>query len=113
MPKKPKNPSQGGGTDLLDRPEDENIEEKPPRYNVWVANDDVTPGTLVCLGFMQVFKLSQAEAQARMMRIHTHGRGIVRSGMTKEVAETKVAEMKNFLKEWPFNIWAEKVGDDE
>src|SRR5689334_840622 len=72
--------------------------EKARRYQVVFHNDDYTTKWLVVEVLERVFHMTEASAYAFMMRVHTHGRGI--AGIySKDIAETKAAEVLAYAKE--------------
>jgi ATP-dependent Clp protease adaptor protein ClpS len=72
--------------------------EKPPRYKVLLLNDDYTSMEFVVFVLMQVFRHSQASATRVMLHIHNSGVGV--AGIySREVAETRVAQVEKIAKE--------------
>jgi len=79
---------------VLDKPKT----KKPPLYRVIVLNDDYTPMEFVVYILQAFFGFDREKAQQIMLAIHTHGKGVC-GIFTKEVAETKSAQVNNFAKE--------------
>jgi len=79
---------------VLDKPKT----KKPPLYRVIVLNDDYTPMEFVVYVLQAFFSFDREKAQQIMLAIHTHGKGVC-GIFTKEVAETKSAQVNNFAKE--------------
>jgi ATP-dependent Clp protease adaptor protein ClpS len=65
--------------------------KEPSKYNVIMLNDDATPMEWVIGVLKEIFKHSEADAQALTMKIHNEGSAVV--GTYKyEVAEQKSVE---------------------
>ena len=72
--------------------------KKPPLYRVVVFNDDYTPMEFVVYVLQTFFGIDRDKATQIMLAIHTHGKGVC-GIFTKEVAETKSAQVNNFARE--------------
>jgi len=73
--------------------------EKTRRFKVLFHNDDYTTMEFVVLVLMKFFHKSETEATHIMLSVHHKGYGV--AGLyTKDVAETKVAEVHDFAKEY-------------
>ena len=72
--------------------------EKPPKYKVLLLNDDYTTMEFVVFVLMQVFRHSQASATRVMLHIHNNGVGVA-GVYSREVAETRVAQVEKIAKE--------------
>lgn len=82
--------------------------EKVRRYKVVFHNDDYTTMEFVVLVLMQFFHKSETEATHIMLSVHHKGFGI--AGLfTKDVAESKVAQVHDFSKQhgMPLRLTAE------
>ena len=82
--------------------------EKPRRYKVLFHNDDYTTMEFVVVVLMRFFHKTETEATHIMLSVHHKGHGV--AGLyTKDVAETKVAEVTDFAKEsgMPLKLTAE------
>ncbi len=74
-----------------DRPE----VKKPPLYKVFLINDDYTPMGFVEYILQKFFAMSDETATRVMLSVHTQGRGVC-GVFTKDIAETKVAQVTEF-----------------
>ena len=72
--------------------------KKPPLYRVVNFNDDYTPMEFVVYVLQTFFGIDRDKATQIMLAIHTHGKGVC-GIFTKEVAETKSAQVNNFTRE--------------
>ena len=72
--------------------------KKPPLYRVIIFNDDYTPMEFVVYILQTFFGIDRDKATQIMLAIHTHGKGVC-GIFTKEVAETKSAQVNNFARE--------------
>jgi ATP-dependent Clp protease adaptor protein ClpS len=72
--------------------------EKPRLYRVILHNDDYTTREFVVFLLQYIFNMTEPDAVARMLEIHTQGSGV--AGIyTHEVAETKVATVISLARE--------------
>ena len=90
----PENPPDDGSVATLKRPE---TLAPPPRYTVWLLNDDFTPMEFVVIVLQKFFSMNREKATDVMLRVHREGRGVC-GVFTKEVAETKVEQVNGFSK---------------
>ncbi len=72
--------------------------KKPPLYRIVIFNDDYTPMEFVVYVLQTFFGIDRDKATQIMLAIHTHGKGVC-GIFTKEVAETKSAQVNNFARE--------------
>ncbi|MEB2311639.1 MAG: ATP-dependent Clp protease adapter ClpS [Sorangiineae bacterium] len=72
--------------------------KKPRRYQVVLHNDDYTTMEFVIVVIMKFFFKSETEATQIMLSVHHKGYGIV-GVYSRDVAETKVAQVMDFAKE--------------
>lgn len=69
---------------------------KPPAmYKVILLNDDYTPMDFVVVVLQQFFAMDLEKATQVMLHVHTRGRGVC-GVYTREVAESKVAQVNEF-----------------
>jgi len=69
--------------------------KRPPLYQVLLMNDDFTPMDFVVEVLQVFFGLNRERATQVMLHVHTRGRGVC-GVFTREVAETKVAQVNEF-----------------
>jgi len=82
--------------------------EKVRPYKVVLHNDDYTTMEFVVHVLMKFFHKSETEATHIMLSVHHKGHGV--AGLyTKDVAETKVAQVQDYSKEngMPLRLTAE------
>lgn len=73
---------------------------KPPsNYNVILINDDFTPMDFVVSVLVQLFNHPIEKANKIMLDIHNKGEGVAGS-YTKEIAETRVAQVNNIAQHY-------------
>ena len=72
--------------------------KRPPMFKVLLHNDDFTPMDFVVLLLEQFFNLTRESATQVMLNIHTKGMGVA-GVYTREIAETKVAQVNDFSRE--------------
>ena len=85
--------------------------EEPRRYQVVLHNDDYTTMEFVVLVLQKFFYKNETEATQIMLHVHHKGYGIVGT-YTRDVAETKAAQVMDFAKEYghPLRCTAEPDG---
>ena len=71
---------------------------KPPLYKVVLLNDDYTPMEFVVEVLQVFFKLDREQATVVMLHVHRKGKGVC-GVFTREIAETKVAQVTQFARE--------------
>lgn len=70
---------------------------RPPLYTVLLLNDDYTPMDFVVEVLMSFFAMDEEKATQVMLHVHTRGRGVC-GVYTREVAESKVAQVNEFAR---------------
>jgi ATP-dependent Clp protease adaptor protein ClpS len=71
--------------------------ERPPLFQVLLLNDDFTPMEFVVEVLQVFFTMNREKATQVMLHVHTRGRGVC-GVFTREVAETKVAQVNEFAR---------------
>lgn len=69
----------------------------PKKFKVVLLNDDYTPMYFVVDVLKQFFRLSEEVATQVMLQIHILGKGVC-GVYTRDIAETKVAQVNNFAR---------------
>ncbi|NJO17421.1 MAG: ATP-dependent Clp protease adapter ClpS [Thioploca sp.] len=72
--------------------------KRPPLYKVIILNDDYTPMEFVVHVLEVFFSMDRVLATRVMLQVHTQGKGICGT-YTREIAETKVAQVNNYARE--------------
>jgi len=72
--------------------------KRPPLYKVVLLNDDYTPMEFVVHVLEQFFSMHREKAVRIMLQVHTQGRGVC-GVYTREIAETKVAQVNDYSRE--------------
>lgn len=72
-------------------------EVAPPFYQVMLLNDDYSPMDFVVDVLQQFFNMDLDKATQVMLHVHTRGRGVC-GVFTREVAETKVAQVNEYAR---------------
>ncbi|MFK7892835.1 MAG: ATP-dependent Clp protease adapter ClpS [Granulosicoccus sp.] len=71
---------------------------KPPLWKVVLLNDDYTPMEFVVEVLQIFFKLDKEQATRVMLHVHQKGKGVC-GVFTREIAETKVAQVTQLARE--------------
>ena len=71
---------------------------KPPLFKVVLLNDDYTPMEFVVEVLQVFFTLDREQATRVMLHVHQKGKGVC-GVFTREIAETKVAQVNQYAKE--------------
>ena len=72
--------------------------KKPSKYKVMLLNDDYTTMEFVVFVLTKVFRHTAASATRIMLHIHNKGVGVA-GVYTREVAETRVAQVEGLAKD--------------
>lgn len=96
MSQQPKqgNPQREGDVETVQRPR----VEKPRKYKVIFHNDDYTTMEFVVLVLMRFFNKSETEAMHLMLMVHHKGNAVA-GVYSRDIAETKVAQVTDFAQE--------------
>ena len=71
---------------------------RPSRYQVVMMNDDYTPRHVVVEVLTTFFSMSEEQATQVLLAVHTQGKAVC-GVFTKDVAETKVAQVNQYAAE--------------
>jgi ATP-dependent Clp protease adaptor protein ClpS len=87
---------------------------KARRYAVVFYNDDYTTKWFVVMVLEQFFRMSETTATSFMMAVHKHGKGVA-GVYTRDIAETKAAQIMDVAKEYqmPLLVTAEPDEHDD
>lgn len=72
--------------------------KRPPLYRVVLLNDDFTPMEFVVHILEVFFAMGREKATQVMLAVHTQGKGVC-GIYTRDIAETKVAQINQYSKE--------------
>jgi ATP-dependent Clp protease adaptor protein ClpS len=72
--------------------------KRPPLYHVVLLNDDYTPMDFVVHILEKFFRMDENSATHVMLQVHHQGKGICGT-FTREIAETKVAQVNSYARE--------------
>lgn len=72
--------------------------KRPSQYQVVMLNDDYTPMHFVVEVLTVFFAMSEEQATQVMLAVHTQGKAIC-GVFSRDVAETKVAQVKQYAAE--------------
>lgn len=86
--------------------------QRPRLYKVLLHNDDFTTMEFVVALLMHVFHHSETEATSIMLHIHNYGVGVA-GVYTFEVAETKVAQVRELAEKAEFPLLCTMEPDEE
>lgn len=78
----------------------------PPMYKVVLLNDDYTPMEFVVEILEYFFSMSREKATQVMLAVHTQGKGVC-GIFTRDVAETKAAQVNQYARESQHPLLAE------
>jgi ATP-dependent Clp protease adaptor protein ClpS len=98
-------------TALLER--EEAAVKPPPRYAVYLLNDDYTPMEFVVAVLQRFFNKNSDESIAIMLKVHTEGRGVC-GVYTKDIAFTRVDQVMSMAAHFqhPLQCIAEPMDDE-
>jgi len=99
-----------GGTGLAVRKERK--VERARRYRVVFYNDNYTTKWFVVDVLVRFFSMSETMATAFMLVVHETGRGVA-GVYTRDIAETKVAEVAAYSKKWSMPLRLEVEPEDD
>ncbi len=76
---------------------------KPSMFKVYLLNDDYTTMEFVVEVLETIFGRSKVEATSIMLHVHRNGKGLA-GVYTREIAETKVAQVHTLAKDNGFPL---------
>ncbi len=79
--------------------------EEPKKYKVLLLNDDFSTMEFVIEVLTKVFRKTLSEAEAIMLSVHNNGKAVC-GVYTKEIAYTKVAQVKTMARKASFPLKA-------
>ena len=79
--------------------------EEPKKYKVLLLNDDFSTMEFVIEILINIFRKSLSEAEKIMLNVHNNGKGLC-GVYTKEIAYTKVAQVKTAARKANFPLKA-------
>lgn len=85
--------------------ESEIVLDEPPMYRVVLHNDDYTTMEFVIHILKTIFHKSEQESERIMLDVHKKGRGVC-GIYTREIAQTKVEQVKTLAKQNQFPLLA-------
>ncbi|MEL0082375.1 MAG: ATP-dependent Clp protease adapter ClpS [Gammaproteobacteria bacterium] len=85
-------------SDDIDLQEQKAELKPPPLFKVLLLNDDYTPMEFVVHILEHFFRLSREKSTQIMLHVHTRGKGVC-GVYTREIAETKVAQVNDYARE--------------
>jgi len=85
--------------------EDELDLEEPKKYKVLLLNDDFSTMEFVIEVLTKIFRKSLSEAETIMLNVHNNGKSLC-GIYTKEIAYTKVAQVKSMARKANFPLKA-------
>ena len=102
------------GTGVVTEQQSVTKPKKPRMFQVLMHNDNYTTREFVVEVLRGVFHKSENDAVAVMMHIHTRGVGIA-GVFTKEIAETKIAQVHGMAErfEFPLRLSMEPEDSDD
>lgn len=80
--------------------------KQPPLYKVVLLNDDYTPMDFVVEVLEIFFGMNREKAIQVMLTVHTQGKGVC-GVFTRDVAETKAAQVNDYARENQHPLLAE------
>ena len=80
--------------------------KKPPLYQVVLLNDDYTPMEFVVEVLEVFFGMDRQKATQVMLTLHTRGKGVC-GVFTRDIAETKAAQVNDFARQEQHPLLAE------
>lgn len=85
--------------------------KRPPMYKVVMLNDDYTPMDFVVEALELFFSANRERATQLMLQVHTQGKAIC-GVYTRDIAETKAAQVNQFAREHQHPLLCEIEADE-
>jgi ATP-dependent Clp protease adaptor protein ClpS len=85
--------------------------KKPPLFKVILINDDYTPMEFVVEVLETFFRMTREQATHVMLTVHTQGRGVC-GIYTRDIAETKMAQVNQYAREHQHPLLCEIEASD-
>jgi len=79
--------------------------DEPPMYKVLLHNDDYSTMDFVVMVLTRIFHKTTQQAEQIMIQVHEKGKGLC-GVYTKEIAQTKVEQVKVLAKQNEFPLLA-------
>lgn len=98
MAQRPTQPQQPDADTVLATEQAKPALKPPSLYKVVMFNDDYTPMDFVVQVLQQIFFMDREKAVRIMLTVHTEGRAVC-GVYTKDVAETKAAQVNEYARE--------------
>jgi ATP-dependent Clp protease adaptor protein ClpS len=105
-------PGEEGGDGGLAVQESKPQLKPPPLYKVVLLNDDYTPMEFVVEVLEVFFRMGREKATQVMLTVHTQGKGVC-GVFTRDVAETKAAQVNQYAREHQHPLLAEIEASEE
>lgn len=86
--------------------------KRPAMYQVVLLNDDYTPMEFVVEILETFFHMGREKATQVMLAVHTHGKGVC-GVYTRDIAETKAAQVNQYSRESQHPLLAEIEATDD
>lgn len=84
----------------------------PPLYKVVLLNDDYTPMEFVVEVLEVFFNMGREKATQIMLTVHTQGKGVC-GIFTRDIAETKAAQVNQYARDHQHPLLAEIEASDD
>jgi len=85
--------------------------KKPPLFKVVLMNDDYTPMEFVIEVLETFFRMGREQATHVMLSVHTQGKGVC-GIYTRDIAETKMAQVNQYSREHQHPLLCEVEASD-
>lgn len=86
--------------------------KRPPMYKVLLLNDDYTPMEFVVETLELFFSMNREQATQIMLTVHTKGKAVC-GVFTRDIAETKAAQVNQYARENQHPLLCEIEADGE